>query len=291
MDSTTRFLTTWDLRLDVIVVLLLSGTLYLVGWLRLRRGRHQLATVWRLVSYFTGLVVLAIALMSAVDILGSFLFFMHMIQHLLLVSIAPILIWVAEPFPFIMWALPRRWQVGRRLFSRHAPVRRALQRISTSGVVVLIFIIFLWGWHDPNAYNAALRIPWLHDVEHLTFFLPAMLGWWRATAAAPHFYGRTTVLNRTAQLLGTAVANMLPGVAIAMARAPIYTYYESVPRLWGISVMNDQIISGMIMWIPGTMMYVVAILVIIGRKLAQENDGRDDDRSRYLAEANMTMPS
>jgi putative membrane protein len=292
MDSTTRLLTSWDFRPDVILLLLLSGGLYLVGWIRLRRGRHQLATTPRLVSYFAGLFVLGIALMSAIDILGGFLFFMHMIQHLLVLSIVPVLLWLAEPFPIILWALPRPWQkqIGRILFSRRAPFRQFLRWLSAPGLIVLIFLIFVWGWHDPNAYNAALRIPWVHDLQHLTFFLPAMLGWWKAIGAAPHFYGRTSVLGRAAQLLGTAVINMIPGVAIAMSRAPIDTYYLDGPRLWGITVMNDQMISGIIMWIPGTMMYVIAILVIIGRKLGRENDHQPDTRSAYLTQADLRLP-
>ena len=230
--------------------------------------------------------------MSAIDILGGFLFFMHMIQHLLLLSIVPVLLWLAEPFPISLWAFPRSWQkqIGRLLFARRAPFRHLLRRLAAPGLIVLIFLIFVWGWHDPNAYNAALRIPWVHDLQHLTFFLPAMLGWWKAIGAAPHFYGRTTVLGRAGQLLATAVVNMIPGVAIAMSRAPIYTYYLDVPRLWGITVMNDQMISGIIMWIPGTMMYLIAILIIIGRKLGRENDYQPDTRSAYLTKADLRLP-
>jgi cytochrome c oxidase assembly factor CtaG len=293
MDSTTRLLTSWEFRPEVILILLLSGGLYLAGWLRLRhRGRHQLATYPRLASYFAGLTILAIALLSAIDILGGFLFFMHMIQHLLMLSIIPVLLWLAEPFPIIFWALPRPWQkqIGRLLFSRRAPFRHFLRWLSAPGLIVLIFLIFVWGWHDPNAYNAALRIPWVHDLQHVTFFLPAMLGWWKAIGAAPHFYGRATALGRAGQLLATAVVNMIPGVAIAMSRGPIYTYYLDVPRIWGITVMNDQIISGVIMWIPGTMMYIIAILAIIGRKIAQDNEGNGDTRSAYLTKADLRLP-
>src|SRR5687767_9994579 len=129
MDFTTRLLTSWDFRPDVLLLLLLSGGLYLTGWLRLRRrGRHQIATYPRLASYFVGLIILAIALMSAIDILGGFLFFMHMIQHLLVLSIVPVLLWLGEPFPIILWALPRSWQkqIGRLLFARRAPFRHLL---------------------------------------------------------------------------------------------------------------------------------------------------------------------
>src|SRR5690606_10400050 len=153
-----------------------------------RRGRHQVATGRRLASYLAGLTLLAIALMSAIDVLGGFLFFMHMIQHLLMLSIIPILLWLGEPFPLILWALPRsaQKQIGRLLFARRAPFRQFLRWLSSPGLIVLLFLIFVWGWHDPNAYNAALRIPWVHDLQHITFFIPAMLGWWKAIGAAPH---------------------------------------------------------------------------------------------------------
>jgi cytochrome c oxidase assembly factor CtaG len=104
MESTLgRVLLSWDIRLDVSLTLLVAGILYSLGWWRLRkRGRARVASNWHLAAYLGGLFVLGLALMSAIDVFQSFLFLTHMIQHLLLVMIAPVLLLLANPFPFFM---------------------------------------------------------------------------------------------------------------------------------------------------------------------------------------------
>ncbi|MEW5988270.1 MAG: cytochrome c oxidase assembly protein [Chloroflexota bacterium] len=256
----------WDWRPEILLLLGSAGLFYGRGWRRLRRrGRGQLATTGRLIAYLAGLLVLVITLMSPLDVLAGWLFFLHMIQHILMLTIAPILLLLGDPFPFFIWGMPGGERIGRALFGRHAPFRRFLRQVMQPGVVWLTFVVFLWGWHDPHAYNAALRYPLLHDFQHLTFFLPGMMSWWGVIGAGPHLQRPLSPIVRVIYLLGTAAANAVPGVIIALSGAPIYTYYESVPRLWGISVMQDQVISGLIMWIPGTMMYLLAALFFVGR--------------------------
>lgn len=267
-------LTTWDFRPDVILVLALSGLFFVSGWLRLRRrGRSRLASGWRLVSYLSGLTVLSLALMSAIDVFGQRLFFMHMIQHALMIMIAPPLLLLANPFPFMVWGVPGARQVSAWLLGRAAPFRNVLRLSTRPAIVGLAFVTVLWGWHDPNAYNTALRLRWVHDLEHLTFFGTALLLWWHAIGAGPRLHPRASTLMRIVGLLATAGANMIPGVVIALAPTPLYTYYVDAPRTWGLTVMQDQVLSGLIMWIPGTMMYLSAAVILILRMLARSEVG------------------
>jgi putative membrane protein len=288
MDNPTVYalLTSWDWRPEVIFVLGAAAIFYLNGWLKLRRrGNARLASGWRLASYFGGLFVLAISLMSFVDILGGLLFLMHMIQHLLMLSLAPILLLLGEPFPMLTWGMPGGKQLAERLFDRQGIGRQLLQKLPVGGVL-LLSVGFLWGWHDPNAYNAALRIGWLHDLQHLTFFLPGMLFWWKVTGAAPRMHGRSPLFPRLALLLLMAVANMIPAVGISLASEPIYTYYLDMPRVAGIDVMTDQVIGGVIMWVPGTMMYMVALLILLFRAFQQSEKAKGGvDNRRYMVEA------
>jgi len=280
MDPITRaLLQSWGWRADVIVVLLTAGTLYSIGWRRLRarqvgvRPANRLARGWRLASYLGGLAVLAIALMSPIDTLGGQLFTFHMVQHLLLVMIAPPLLLLANPFPFALWGLPptpRRAVAG--LFRRKSAFRQTLRAATTPGIVWLAFVVVYVGWHDPNAYNLALRREWVHDAEHLSFFLTAILYWWHVIAAGPRIHRRFPLGLRIGYLLATIPPNMLTGVAIAFAREPIYTYYTTVPRLFNLSVMQDQMIGGFIMWVPGSMMYIVAVLLLTAQVLQAESD-------------------
>lgn len=266
-DSLRLFLLSWEFRPDVTLILLLAGILYGRGWYRLRRrGWGRGANGWRLAAYLGGLLALALALLSPIDVYQSLLFFMHMIQHLLLVMVAPPLLLLANPMPFVLWGLPRqpRRRVGS-LFRGDAAFRRALRRTTTPGLSWALFIAILIGWHDPNAYNASLRYDWLHDIEHLSFFLSGLLYWWHVVGAAPRLHKPLPLAMRLIYLIGAVPFNMLLGVAIAFATQPIYTYYLAVPRVWGISALDDQRIGGTIMWIPGSMMYLLAVLLILSR--------------------------
>jgi len=283
-------LLSWDWRLEVVAILVLAGSLYTRGWLRIRgrsAKRQSLAAGWRLAAYLGGLVTLGLALMSPIDVLGGQLFFMHMIQHLLLMMIGPPLLLIANPLPFFMWGLPvrARHSLGGWL-SRGSTLVRGLRALTAPGVVWMAFVAVLLGWHDPNAYNAALRSEFIHDVEHLTFFASAMLYWWYVIGAGPRW--RSLARGpRLAFLLATVPVNMAAGVVIAFAGRPIYTYYTTVPRLWGLSVMQDQMISGVIMWIPGSMMYLLAALILISQLIQQEADKAPLPEAQWATDESM----
>ena len=270
MDPVLKaILSSWDLRIDVIIILATAGILYSSGWWQLRqraRTESTLTRPWRIFTYLSGLLLVALALMSPIDPLGQQLFLMHMKQHLLLIMVAPPLLLVANPMPFILWGLPRplRLGVGRglsKLLHKQSPFRNTLRTITTPGVVWLIWVVSVLGWHDPNAYNAALTYSWVHDIEHLFFFWAGMLFWWHVTGAGPRIHKQFGVMGRIAFVLGGVPPNMFTGIWLAFSRDVVYTYYMAVPRLWNISVMTDQQIGGIIMWIPGSMMYILACLI------------------------------
>ncbi len=273
MDTLTQaILLSWDLRIEVILWLTVLGALQGMGWWTLRRrGRTRFANGWRLASYLAGLFAIGIALLSPIDVLSSQLFLVHMIQHLLLVMVAAPLLMLANPFPTFLWALPQegRRRVGRWFRPGH-PFHRTLAKCTGPGTIWMIFVAIYLGWHDPNAYNLALRNELVHDLEHVTVFGGALLFWWRVIGAGPQLGRRLSVPMRAAFAVSAVPPNMLTGVAIAFASNPIYTYYTTVPRLYGISVLDDQTWAGLIMWIPGSMMFIVAALILMGTLLGDE---------------------
>lgn len=198
MDPVTQaILSSWHWRPDVLLVLGGLGILYTIGWWRVRqrtrRSRWGQAASWRLLSYWSGLIIISLALLSPIEVLVQQLFVMHMFQHLLMIMIAPPLLLVANPMPMILWGLPDgvRRGVGMgigRLLGRHAVFRHSLRSATGGGVMWLVWVVTLLGWHDPILYNAALESPLVHDIEHLTFFLASLLFWWRITGAGPHIH-------------------------------------------------------------------------------------------------------
>ncbi len=301
MDPALRaVLLSWDLRVEVILVLALAGTFYFWGWCSLRalgRGtpesarRGRLATRGRLAAYLGGLVILGLTLMSPIDVLSGQFFFMHMVQHLLLVMIVPPLLWLASPLPFVLWGLPvtARRQVGKWLRPR-STFRRRIRTLTPPGIVWMLYVAALLGWHDPDAYQAALQDELIHDLEHLTFFFTAVLFWWHVIYAAPHIHKRLPRGGRIAYVLAAVPPTMAAGAVIALSGQPIYTYYTGVPRLWGLTVMQDQMLGGVIMWIPGSMMYVIAALVLIAHWLHVEEQKPPLPESEWATDEAMVVP-
>jgi len=274
-------LSSWDWRPEVIIVLLIFGPLFTLGWRRLRaisgpaKNWRSLGARWRPVLYISGLLVIGIALMSPIEVLVQQLFFVHMIQHLLLIMVAPILLLLPNPMPFVLWGLPTsaRLTVGgwlNSILNKGSATGRILRKLTNPLAVWFIMITFIIGWHDPNMYNAALRNDLVHDIEHVSMFIAGMLFWWTVTGAGPRLHKNLSRPAKIAFVLAAIPPNMALGVVLSFAQQPIYSYYSDMPRLWGISVMNDQRISGIVMWIPGSMMYFMAALVLIAQILSGE---------------------
>jgi cytochrome c oxidase assembly factor CtaG len=212
--------------------------------------------------------------MSPIDILSGQFFYMHMIQHLLLVMVVPPLLLLGNPMPIMMWGLPSgiRLELGRWL-RPGSKVRQTVRALTTPGLVWAYLVVFLVGWHDPRLYSLTLQNEIIHDLEHITFFGSALLFWWYVIQAAPRLYRRLSKGVRIGFTLSVIPPTAITGAVIALAGEPIYTYYTEVPRIGGMTVLQDQMLGGAIMWIPGSMMYIIAALILIAR-LVQGEDSK-----------------
>jgi putative membrane protein len=297
---TRALLLSWDLRIEVLLLLGLLAVLYLRGWLRLRalpvpqshlsgraapgsrvpaeqspsdqslrgsekQSQHRpLAAGWRLATYWAGLLSIAVALMSPVEVLSGQLFFMHMTQHLLLTMVAVPLLLIGNPFPVLVWGLPGR---ARRpvsaVLNEGSPWRRVLAKATGPGIAWLLYVIVLIAWHDPVLYNLALRNQFVHDLQHLSFFVTTMLLWWHILGVAPRLHRSLSTGQRIIYTISVVPVNVIIGVVIAFSPSPIYSHYENVPRLLGLTVMQDQMIAGILMWIPGSEMFFWAALIVL----------------------------
>jgi cytochrome c oxidase assembly factor CtaG len=289
---TAVLLSAWDIRLEIVLTLGLAAVLHIAGWRRLKkRTNGRFSAGWRPAAFLSGLVVLGLALMSPIDTLSGELFFMHMIQHLLIVAVAAPLLWLADPFPFFMWGLPAglRKEVGR-LLSRDSALRHALRILTNPGLVLLAFISVLLMWHDPQLYGAAQGNSIVHDVEHISYFVTSMAYWWLIIGAAPRIRPRLSRGMRVGMLLAMVPVVDLTGIVIALSTKPIYPYYVNRPRLWGYSVMEDQMLSGIIMWIPGSMMYILGALLLIYKMLGREEEKKPLPEAAWAGDDAMLAP-
>lgn len=269
----------WEFWPQIILTLLLAGLLYGLGWHRLRcKGARRLASGGRLTSFLLGLFLLGLAMLSAIEVVQELLFSVHMVQHLLITMIGPPLLLLAQPFPIMLWGLPEkpRRAVGM-LLAPGARFRQILRRLTSPWLVWAVYVGSLWLWHVPGAYDAALRYETLHIGEHVSFFLSALLFWWHVIGCGPRIHERRSFGFRIGYVLAALVPNEILGVGLSLLNEPIYTHYATVPRPFGLTVLDDQMLGGAIMWVPGGMMYVIAAIALLATGLA-EQERREQQR-------------
>jgi cytochrome c oxidase assembly factor CtaG len=253
---------TWSLNVPALVAVVLAGGAY--GWrLRdLRRtpaprsGDRAAGDVLRALAFATGLVVVLVALVSPIDRLGEErLFTMHMVQHLLLADLAPILLLVGLSRAFLRPAV-------RRL----RPLEERLGPIAHPAAALALYVGLMWLWHLPALYELALDHAWAHALEHASFFTAGIAFWWYLIEPVPP---RRRITGPWA-LAYLATAKLLMGVlGVILAFAPdaLYSTYEDAPRTWGLTAVEDQNMGGLVMMIEQSIVLVIAFAVFFARML------------------------
>lgn len=254
----------WNLDPWLLGALYLFSVLYGAGVRRLWKaaGRGRGIPVWRVWAYFGGITALALALISPVDAVGGALFSVHMVQHMLLMVVAPPLLVLGRPAPAWLWALPRERarSLGAGL-RRLPPVRWGWTLLSHPVVVFFVHVGALWIWHLPELYQAALERPGIHHLEHATFFFSAMLFWWALGEAGARGrwpgYGAGILY-----VFATALQSGALGALLLFAREPWYPAHQAGAAAWGVELLVDQQVAGALMWIPAGLVYAVAAVIL-----------------------------
>ncbi len=246
-------------------------------WLGGRGRVRRRGEAWRSASFIAGLVAILVALDSPVDTLADELFWVHMIQHILLIGAAAPLLALARPWSRMWHGFPLAYRrdVARTIAGPDwAPLRRASVILSGTLVSWLLFNLDFCAWHLPVLYDAALRWEFIHALEHFIFFATALLFWTRVIPAAP-WRSPLSELGKIAYLGSTLVVGWVLAIILAMASTPLYsTYAEAASRPGHISALTDQQLAAGVMWVPGGLAYMIAILVIAYRWLEPRESRR-----------------
>ena len=261
-------LASWALNLKVAGLAILVSALYLRGWLRLHAELPDKYTLGRLCAFAGGIFAALLALASPVDVFSGLLLTAHMVQHLLLLMVAPPLILLGQPVLPILRGLPQ-WIFKDALgpFLGCRELKSAGRAIVHPVVSWLAMASVMVVWHLPAAYELGLRSPGWHEVEHACFFLAAILFWWPVVGVWPS----RPVEPRWAIIPYLALADVVNtalSAVLTFSDHVIYPSYQLAPRLWGISALADQATAGVIMWVPGSIAFL-APAVVLGMRLLE----------------------
>lgn len=271
----------WNFDPELVLPVALVTGLYLRG-LFVWRDRSRPHPRWRTACYLSGIAILLLSIESPLDALAEHHFTIHMIQHDLLMMYAAPLILLGAPTTPVLRGLPRS---VRRVLVRPVVRRgeaRALFRLVTHPLTALIVHTgVLWAWHlAPGWYDAAVRDDLVHDVQHFSMMAAGVLIWWNVIDPAP-LRSRLGYIWRMGLLIAAGTPKAFLGAMITLSGSLLYDFYNDVEPILALTPIRDQEIGGLIMWVPGQMMFLLAagaVFAVWAHKAEQRQQAEDAAR-------------
>jgi cytochrome c oxidase assembly factor CtaG len=240
---------------------------------------HSPVPGWRTVAYLGGLAAITVALLSPIERYETALLSVHMVQHMLLQFVAAPLLLLAAPVTLALRvASPgaRGWLLTV-LHSR-------LLRVATHPLVAwTAFVAVNWGWQFSPLYDLAAESTLVHYVQHAVYLGVALLFWWPIVAVDPA-PRKLAFPGRVAYVALSIPQNSFLGITLMNVQPSLYPHYWTQLRDWGPPFAEDLQIAGAIMWGMGAMVFVVALLLVLGAWMRSEErrtrrtEARTDER-------------
>jgi len=260
----------WTLEPTVIAGLVIAALLYGRGVIYSRRhGQATRLHAWHILSFYGGLLVLFIALESALDDYAEQFLWAHMIQHELLMMAAPLLLLLGMPTLPLWRAVPlSARRASLQWLMRKRSTRRTIHTIgrffSAPATCMGIYLIVVYVWHLPALYDAALGNDTIHAFQHLCFLWAGLFFWSQVLPWRPG-RPRLSYPRRAAYLVLGGLASNILDTVFMFSTGVIYPYYAALPRAPGsITVLEDQHMAGALMSVSGTLVITIMVMVMLG---------------------------
>jgi cytochrome c oxidase assembly factor CtaG len=251
----------WEWDPWVAVPLGTSFGLYAIGLVRLwvRAGVGRGVSTWQTGAFTLGWLVLVLALISPLHEYGEHLFYAHMIEHELLMTVAAPLIALSRPLGVLLHALPRR---GRWLLTGTAHsklVSSVWQWAMIPLNATVLHAVAIWAWHIPVLLDGTLISETLHRLQHISFLGTALIFWWAIVRRPLWDYGIGAM-----HVFATMLHTGLLGALLTLAPRVFYPRQTADAALFGLTPLDDQQLAGLIMWVPGGLAYLIGGLLLAG---------------------------
>jgi putative membrane protein len=264
----------WSLTLASTSAILITGIVYLRGWIRLREDFPRLASAWRLAAFVSGLASVWAAVASPLAALDHRSLTLHMVKHLLLMTVAAPLLLAGSPALPLRQALPH-CSLPHFTGSHRAPGNRRTRWLESVLTHHWLFwlagTIAVIGWHLPAAFQLGMRSRWIHSLEDASFLLAGLLFWWPviqppSSTVKPPRWSMALYL-----FLATLPCDVLSAFLVFCNRI-VYHIYTPETQLFSLSPLQDQEFAGALMWVWVTFAYLIPAVVITVLILSPSNE-------------------
>jgi putative membrane protein len=243
--------------------LILVALVYLRGWVRIRGLNHESLAHWRAASFVLGLLLIWVATASPLAPLDHAMLTAHMVQHLLLMTLAP---------PLILFGVPMKppvhgplQAIGRPL--RSAPMQQMRSALTHPALCWFAAAGTLVVWHIPSIFMLGLRSQVWHGIEQASFLATGLLFWWPVVQPWPTVSKWPESSMLLYLFLATLPCDILSGFLVFCDRV-VYPVFLSSPQSFGLSALEDQQCAGALMWTCVTAVYLIAAAIFVARLLS-----------------------
>jgi putative membrane protein len=260
----------WSPPIILTGTLIILGLVYTLGWFAIRKTRRVQFPIWRLGFFLLGLAMIWLAIGSPLDGFADVLLSAHMGEHLLLMSFAPPLLLLGWPVVPLLRGLPRGVTVQLLGPLIRTKALRDMGHFLIAPLVAWLAmnLVFL-GWHVPAAYDFALEHEHWHEFEHLCFLGTSILFWWPVIRPWPTRESYSGWFLLLYLVMADVVNTVLSGF-LAFCDRPVYQYYLIEPNPFHISPLSDQRAGAVVMWVIGSVIFLVPAVVLTNRLLQSE---------------------
>jgi len=254
--------TSWEFEPEIFLLTFIACLIYAAGIVR-RPAASDPSRLWRHAAYFGGVFAVFLSLESPIDAMADHLFWMHQIQHMLLRMIGPMLIALSAPQAMLISGLPSGLRRGALApFAGSGVLRRVFSFLTDATVVTVLFIAALYVWQYPPYHNAAILNDGIHYTMHVTMLVAGLLFWWRIFDMRPPPMG-LGYGTRLMMLWIATLAQVGLGAYTTLKAELLYPAYDVIGRLFDINPLTDETIGGFIIWVPSSMMCLLAAILVI----------------------------
>ncbi|MDA1128430.1 MAG: cytochrome c oxidase assembly protein [Chloroflexi bacterium] len=262
IDAGQNPFTAWNWNPLPTLLILMVAYVYVNGLNNWVRPSHPVS-VWQRISFFTGLFLIFISLQSPLDNLSEHMLSFHQLQHFLLRMLAPMLILLGAPLTPMLRGLPRWMLQGIVRPTVRSPLARAIYEKLTNPVITVgIFMGVLYLWQIPGGFNLALRNEFVHALMHITMMSSGLIFYWAVIDPKPR-RSRIHYGVRVLYLGLIVLPNTILGAVITFSKDIIYTGYQDVHQPFDMSLLTDQQIGGLVLWVPGDMMSILVAGIVM----------------------------